>query len=91
MFESYFCPRVVARLRRHRDIGIIESFLGYVHQQGHGRLTIQQYVREVEVYLTALRRQQRPLTWLTEESERRFALGRKSRRPQCIYCKQALM
>lgn len=66
MVESYFCPRVVARLRASPDFGVLQAFLTYLHLRGHPRATVQRYVREAEVFLRSFRRQRRSIRSLTE-------------------------
>lgn len=34
MIDSYFCLRVVARLRAGPDFGMLEAFLAYLHFRG---------------------------------------------------------
>lgn len=83
MFGVYFCPRVVARLQRHADTEILKGFLGYLHDRGHARLTIQVYVRAAELFLLWLRRRRQPLAAVDEAIVRRFARrGQPQDRPQ---------
>ncbi len=79
MFDVYFCPRVVHRLQRHADTEILKEFLGYLHDRGHARLTIQAYVHAAELFLHWLRRRRQPLTAVDEAIVRGFACRR---RPQ---------
>lgn len=83
MFNVYFCPRVVARLQKHADTEILKGFLGYLHDRGHARLTIQVYVRAAELFLPWLRRRRQPLAATDEAIVRRFARrGQPQDRPQ---------
>lgn len=83
MFDVYFCPRVVARLQRHADTEILKGFLGYLHDRGHARLTIQVYVRAAELFLLWLRRRRQPLAAVDEAIVRSFARrGQPQDRPQ---------
>lgn len=73
MFDVYFCPRVVARLQSHADTRILKEFLGYLHDRGYARLTIQGYVRAAELFLPWLRRRRQPLATIDETIMRGFA------------------
>lgn len=90
MIESYFCPRVVVRLRAGPEFGVLEAFLAYLHLRGHSRATVQRYVREAEVLLRSLRRQRRPIRSLTEVDVRRFACRRRRRQHPRSDCRAAL-
>ena len=78
MFDVYFCPRVVRRLRSGTDASILEGFLGYLHGRGHARLTIQTYLRAAELFLPWVRRRRKPLALLDEVTVRHFACCRHS-------------
>lgn len=78
MFDAYFCPRVVRRLKASPDATTIESFVSYLHCRSHTRLTIQGYVRAVEVFLRNLRRRQKSPASIDEAAVRAFACGRRS-------------
>ena len=73
MFDVYFCPRVVRRLRRGADAEILQGFLGYLHGRGHARLTIQVYVHAAELFLHWLLRRRLSLATVDEAMVRRFA------------------
>ena len=79
MFDIYFCPRVVDRLQGHAVAEILRGFLGYLHDRGHARLTIQTYVHAAELFLHWLRRRRQPLAAVDEAIVRGFACRR---RPQ---------
>jgi site-specific recombinase XerD len=81
MFDVYFCPRVVQRLKASPDAATIQSFLTYLHERGHARLTIQEYVHAVEVFLRSRRRRREPLASVDEAVVRVFACRRRSQ--QC--------
>src|SRR5580700_3011142 len=73
MFERYFCPRVVARLRASPDVDWLASFLDVLHSRGHARLCVQFYLREAELFGLWLRKRRRPLTCVTDDDIRVFA------------------
>jgi integrase/recombinase XerD len=73
MFERYFCSRVVARLRASRDAGWLASFVDALHSRGHARLSVQNYVREAELFGLWLRRRRRSLSSVTDDDVRTFA------------------
>lgn len=73
MLDTYFCPRVVRRLRASPDASTIDSFVAYLHRRSHTRLTIQHYGRAAEVYLRSLRRRRKSLASIDETDVRAFA------------------
>jgi hypothetical protein len=83
MFDRYFCPRVVRRLRASPDADWLGSFLAALHGRGYARLTIQFYLREAELFGGWLRRHRRPLATLTDADVRAFATRPPLRRLRC--------
>lgn len=81
MFDKYFCPRVVARLRAGPDAEWLESFLGHLHHRGHARLTVQSYVRQAELFAGWLRRRRTLITAVTDEDVRAFIRRQLRRSP----------
>lgn len=81
MFDKYFCPRVVARLRAGPDAEWIESFLGHLHHRGHARLTIQSYVRQAELFAAWLRRRRTLITAVTDDDVGAFVRRQLHRSP----------
>jgi integrase/recombinase XerD len=83
MFDDYFCPRVVARLRASPDTNWLASFVVALHSRGHARLSVQYYVREAELFGLWLRKRRRHLSSVTIDDLRAFAsrppLGRPRR------------
>src|SRR5438128_2623615 len=85
MFESYFCPRVITRLKAAPDAAPLEAFLGYLHPRGHSRALVQTYVRAAELLLLGLRRRGASLASVNESLVRHFACrGRRQRRPRAV-------
>ena len=83
VFERYFCARVVARLRAAPYAVHLEGFTAYLHQRGHSRLTVQNYVRAAELFVSRLRRCRRPLSSFNEARARNFAnRGQPANRPR---------
>jgi len=76
MLNEYFCPRVVSRLEAGGHAEIICGFLAYLHRRGHARLTVQIYVRQVELFLQWLAQHRRPLRSINEAIVRSFACSR---------------
>jgi len=81
VFDKYFCPRVVARLRAGPDAEWIESFLGHLHHRAHARLTVQSYVRQAELFAGWLRRRRTPITAVTDDDVRAFIRRQLHRSP----------
>ena len=81
MFNRYFCPRVVIRLRAGPDAEWLESFLGHLHHRGHARLTVQSYVRQAELFAGWLRRRRRDITAVTDDDVRAFVRRQRRRSP----------
>jgi site-specific recombinase XerD len=79
MFERYFCPRVVTRLRAGPDAEWLESFLLHLHRCGHARLTVQTYVRQAELFAGWLRRRRRDIAAVTDDDVRAFGHHRPSK------------
>jgi site-specific recombinase XerC len=76
MFDVYFCPRVVRRLRSSAHAATLEGFLARLHHRGHSRNTIQNYLHAAEVFLQWLRKRRRPIDYVDETAIRNFACRR---------------
>ncbi len=76
MFDNYFCPRVVRRLRSGAHAAMLEEFLARLHRRGHSRNTIQNYLCAAEVFLQWLRRRRQAIDSLDEATARAFACRR---------------
>ena len=93
MLDVYFCPRVVQRLQRDADAGILEGFLGYLHSRGHGRLPSRLTSTQRSCSCTGFAGAVRPFPRLTKRSSEgshvgvghRAVRGRTSMRP-CVTC-----
>jgi integrase/recombinase XerD len=83
MFDLYFGPRVVTRLRSGPDACWLEPFLRYLHVQGYSRLSIQCYLREAELFGHWLRQKHRPLASITAADVLAFATRPLARRLRC--------
>jgi site-specific recombinase XerD len=81
VFDRYFCPRVVARLRAGPNKEWLESFLGHLHHRGHARLTVQSYVRQAELFAGWLRRRRTPITAVTDDDIQAFVSRQRRRSP----------
>ncbi|MEO5741866.1 MAG: tyrosine-type recombinase/integrase [Vicinamibacterales bacterium] len=77
MFDLYFCPRVVHRLRSGAHAAMLEEFLARLHRRGHSRNTIQSYVHSAEVFLQWLRKRRQPIDSIDETTVRAFACRRR--------------
>ncbi|CAN5447760.1 site-specific integrase [soil metagenome] len=83
MFERYFCPRVVARLRASPDADWLASYLEFLDRRGHARLTVQSYLRQAELFGRWLRRHRRTLTGVASADVRTFATRRPGPQMRC--------
>jgi integrase/recombinase XerD len=90
MVEQYFCARVVARLRANPHFAILDAYLRRLHERGHRRTTVQNYVHQVEIFLHWLRRRRKVLKDLVEDDARRFACRNQCRQRPLGNCHAAL-
>jgi len=90
MFDVYFCPRVVRRLRARPLTTVLESFLIYLHHRGHTRNTIQTYIRAAELFTVWLRRRRRSLASINEADVRSFACQQRPGQRPCANSQAAL-
>jgi integrase/recombinase XerD len=82
VFDHYFCPRVVARLRASPDASWLGSFLAVLHERGHARSSVQVYVREAELFGLWLRSRRRQLGTVTDADMRAFVARPPRSRPR---------
>jgi integrase/recombinase XerD len=76
MFDVYFCPRVVRRLRSSTHAAMFKEFLGRLHDRGLSRNTIQNYLHAAERFLQWLRKRCQPIDSVDETTVRAFACRR---------------
>ena len=76
MFDAYFCPRVVRRLRSCAHAAMLKEFLGRLHDRGLSRNTIQNYLHAAQVFLQWLRKRRQPIDSADETTVRAFACRR---------------
>lgn len=76
MFERYFCPRVVRRLRANDHAAVLERLLTDLDRCGYARNTVQTYLGIAEAFLGWLGRRRKSLDTIDDATVRKFACRR---------------